>query len=193
MVIEQIIAQYGYLALFAGVAVEGEATLIAASLAAHQGYLDLPWVVVVAFVAAVTGDQFFFFLGRLRGKRYLKSHPSWQSRVGRVQSLLERHNRLVIVLSRFLYGLRSIAPFTMGMSEIKTGTFLFLNAISAFVWAVLVGSFGFLFGALLEMLIVDFKRHDRAILLLVLLVGAVVWTVRHVHEFRSMRQARGRT
>lgn len=185
-----MIAQYGYLALFAGVAVEGEATLIAASLAAHQGYLDLPWVVVVAFVATMAADQFYFFFGRLKGKRYLNNHPVWQSRVGKVQSLLERHHRAVIVTFRFLYGLRSVAPFAIGMSRVKTSTFISLNAISALTWAALIGCFGFLFGTMLESLIVDFKRHDRLVLMLILIVGVVVWTAWHAWDFRLMRRAK---
>jgi membrane protein DedA with SNARE-associated domain len=190
---EQMISQYGYLALFAGVAVEGEATLIAASLAAHQGYLDLPWVVVVAFVATMMADQFYFFLGRLKGKRYLKGRPVWQSRVGKVQSLLERHHRLVILAFRFFYGLRSVAPFAIGMSEVKTSTFVSLNAMGAFAWAFLIGCFGFLFGTVLESLIVGFKHHERTVLLLVLVVGAIVWAAWHVRDIRLMRQARKRT
>lgn len=184
MSLEEMIARYGYLALFAGVIIEGEAMLVAASFAAHQGYLQLPWVIVVAFLGSLVGDEFYFFFGRTKGKHYLQRHPSLQLKVRKVQKLLERHHRLAIVVSRFLYGLRSIAPFSIGMSGINTKSFLILNAFSALAWAVLFGGFGFLFGTLLENLASDIRHHERSVLLSIVTIGAIVWTVSH---FRTAR------
>ena len=45
---EALLARYGYLILFPGIVVEGEAFLLAGSFMAHRGVLDLPLVIAVA-------------------------------------------------------------------------------------------------------------------------------------------------
>jgi len=59
-----LIADYGYVALFAGTLLEGETVLILAGFAAHQGYLQLHWVIGIALLGGFLGDQFYFWLGR---------------------------------------------------------------------------------------------------------------------------------
>jgi membrane protein DedA with SNARE-associated domain len=184
MSIEEMIARYGYFALFAGVVIEGETTLIAASFAAHQGYLHVPWVIAVAFLGAIAGDQFYFFLGRKKGTDFLSHRPLWQLRINKAESLLQRHHRLVILGFRFIYGLRSVTPFAIGMSEVRTATFVLLDAVSALVWSLLMGAFGFLLGTILERLFVDIKMYERQVLLIVLIIGAIIWTGWYLQKWK---------
>jgi membrane protein DedA with SNARE-associated domain len=189
MSIEEMIARYGYFALFAGVVIEGETVLIAASFAAHQGYLQVPWVILVAFMGAMAGDQFYFFLGREKGRNFLKGKPLWQMRLDRMESLLQRHHRPVIVGFRFIYGLRSIAPFAIGMSEVRTVTFILFDAISALAWSLVTGGFGFLLGTILQALLVDVKRYERQVLLAVLVAGALIWMTWYLRKRSLERNA----
>lgn len=174
--VEETIARYGYFALFFGVLLEGETFVVAASFAAHQGYLDLPWVVVVSFLGSVAGDDFYFFLGRKKGRRYLKARPHWQARVAKAESLLRRHHRLAIAGFRFIYGFRTITPIAIGMSDIKAARFVLLDAVGALAWSLIVGVLGFFFGSLLEALVADLRRHERLVLLAIFVVGALLWT-----------------
>ena len=48
---EALLLKYGYILLFLGVAVEGEAALLAAALLAHRGLFSLPIVILVAVAA----------------------------------------------------------------------------------------------------------------------------------------------
>jgi membrane protein DedA with SNARE-associated domain len=171
------IQHYGYLAVFIGVFFEGETVLIAASFAAHEGYLDVPWVILTAFLGAIAGDEFYFFLGRFKGRVFLAKHPSWQVRVGKVQRLLERYHRLIILGFRFLYGLRTVTPFALGMmSDIKVSQFVALNLVGAFVWSVVMGLFGFLFGVVLDAMITNIRRVEHHIMLAIILVWVLGWT-----------------
>jgi membrane protein DedA with SNARE-associated domain len=69
---------HGYWVLFLWTFLEGEAGLILAGFLAFEGYFTVPGVIVTAFGGAFCGDQFYFYLGRLKGK-YLRSHlqKSW--------------------------------------------------------------------------------------------------------------------
>ena len=73
MTLGYFVSHYGYVALFIGVFLEGETVLIAAGFAAHLGHLSLTWVILIAFAGSLTGDQFYFFLGRVRGKTFLRN------------------------------------------------------------------------------------------------------------------------
>ena len=66
----------------------------------------------------------------------------------------------MILSFRFLYGLRTVAPFVIGMSNVPFKKFIFLNAVGALVWAVAVGSGAYLFGHTLEALIGKIKSYE---------------------------------
>jgi membrane protein DedA with SNARE-associated domain len=137
--IENLLRSTGYPALFVGSVLEGETTLVLASLLAYQGILDLTTVIAVAYAGAVCGDQCFYFLGRLRGRRFLRRRPHWQRRLSRVENLLQRYHLPMLLGFRFLYGLRGIVPFAVGLSGLGPRQFSLLNALGALLWAVSVG------------------------------------------------------
>jgi len=187
MSIDAIIAQYGYLALFVGVFFEGETILIAASFAAHQGYLKLQWVILTAFLGAIAGDESYFFLGRVKGRAYLRNRPLWQLRVVKVQALIERYHRLIIVGFRFLSGLRTVIPLALGMSDVRVSHFIFFNIIGALTWSLVIGLSGFLLGAALNVLQTDIRRYEWYIMLAILVVGVLIWTM-HYFKKRKLRK-----
>ena len=90
--------------------------MILAGVAAHLGYLSLDWVIVCGFCGTFFGDQLYFFLGRRHGKSMLARHPSWQAPADRVFDKIERQQNLLILSFRFLYGIRTVTPFAIGMS-----------------------------------------------------------------------------
>jgi membrane protein DedA with SNARE-associated domain len=137
--IENLLRTTGYPALFVGSVLEGETSLVLASLLAHQGILDLPTVIVVAYLGAVCGDQFFYYLGRLRGRSYIRKRPHWHRRLQRAEDLLKRYHLPLLLSFRFLYGLRGIVPFAVGLSGLNPRRFSLLNAVGALFWAVSVG------------------------------------------------------
>src|SRR5258705_13364851 len=120
MNLQALIETYGYWAVLGGTLLEGESILLLAGFAAHRGYLDLPTVVGVAIVGSFVGDQFFFFLGRYQGTKLLSRYPKISERVKYAQGKLARYHTPLILLMRYLYGLRAVLPFAIGMSEIST-------------------------------------------------------------------------
>jgi membrane protein DedA with SNARE-associated domain len=83
-----------------------------------------------------------------------------------------------LIVFRFLYGLRSVTPFVVGMSDVPAPLFLFLNALGAMIWAVAVGTGGYLFGNVLEIFIANVKRYELYVFVTIAAVGAVIWIVR---------------
>lgn len=184
MTIAQVVQDYGYPALFIGTLLEGETILILGGLAAHMGYLSLKWVIAFAFLGTLTGDQLFFFLGRRHGPTLLARYPSWKSRSDRVFAILERHQNILILGFRFVYGLRTITPFAIGVSNVSYVRFATLNLIGAAIWATIFGIGGFFFGQALEALMGHVKRYEIGLAVVIIIVASVLWLVRFYRQRR---------
>ena len=191
MSFEPIIAHYGYFALIVGTALEGETILVVAGYLAHRGHLHLPYVIAAAVLGTFVGDQIFFQIGRQSGRAFLARRPHWQPRADRVRRLFERHRIAFVLGFRFMYGIRTVAPFVIGMSGFPSRLFILLNAISATIWAIIVGGAGYLFGQVLEKMFNDAKRLELPAILLVVILGIAIWIwhFRHVRRMPAPRRA----
>lgn len=175
--LQYLIETYGYVAIGLGTFFEGETILVLGGFAAHRGYLHLPWVMLAAFVGSLAGDQLFFYLGRRHSQALLARRPAWTARVERVDRLVQRFRIPVLLSFRFLYGLRTVTPFALGMSSLSTATFVIFNAISALLWSIAVGAGGYLFGNLLEAVLGEVKRYEMIILGGIAVVGLIGWLI----------------
>ncbi len=178
MTLHSFIDSYGYLAIFIGTFLEGETILVLGGIAAYTGHLQLRWVIGAAFLGSLTGDQLFFYLGRKHYHLVLSRLPSWKTRIDKVHALLERYRTLLILSFRFLYGLRTVSPFMIGMSTVPTARFVILNIVGAFVWALAVGSGGYFFGSAIESVIGHFKRYEATFFALAAIAALTIWIVR---------------
>jgi membrane protein DedA with SNARE-associated domain len=173
--IAKLIEAYGYLFVFAGTFLEGETVLLAAGFAAHQGLLDFRLVIAVAFIGGTLGDQLAFLLGRWKGNALIERVPALARHAPRVHRLMERYNVLLIMIVRFLYGLRIAGPVIMGSSRIPLLRFALLNMIAAAIWAVLVAGVGYVFGAATESVLSHIKHIEVIALLVILALGFAAW------------------
>ena len=181
MDLQSIIENYGYAAILVGTFLEGETILVLAGLAAHQGYLALPGVILAAFLGSLGGDQLFFYLGRKHCQAVLAWRPTWTQKAEKVNRMISRFQSPLIIGFRFLYGLRTVTPFVLGMSTVSLTKFVVLNAAGALIWAAAVASGGYLFGHALEVFIGRFKSYEIYIMGSVAVVGLLIWIF---HFFR---------
>jgi len=184
MTLEELISTYGYAAIGIGTFLEGETILVLGGFAANRGYLELPWVILCAFIGTLFGDQLYFYIGRTRGKSALEKRPHWKAKSEKIFRLLDRHQAWVIFGFRFLYGLRTVTPFIIGVSKISPVRFLILNILGAAVWAVVIGTMAYLFGRTLEIIIGDIKQYELLIFVILAGLGVVIWFV-HIRKNSS--------
>lgn len=179
---ESFIEHYGYWAILIGAIFEGEAILLLGGFAAYGGYLALPWVIVIAFCGTLFADQAYFFLGRRHSHRILSFRPSWKSHAKRAEALFQRFRTPLILVFRFLYGIRTIVVFVIGMSPISCKKFAILNALGAMIWALLVGTGGYLFGNALELMLGRVRFYELSFLGVLLILGSTIWAVRFLRK-----------
>lgn len=177
MNLQTLLEQYGYLAIFVGTVLEGETILVLGAVAAHMGYLELPWVISAAMAGTFFGDQVYYFLGRRHGEWVMRRLARWQPRLERVKRLLNRNPVLIIFSFRFLYGFRTITPVIIGMSRFAVLPFVVLNLLAALLWSVVIGLLGYSFGALIQRLLGDMRHYELIAISVVVAAGALVWLV----------------
>jgi phosphatidylglycerol lysyltransferase len=163
-----------YFILFLGTLVEADAALITAAFLAHRGRLQLGTVLAVCIAATLAANQFWFWLGRIKGRAYLERRMQTDPKLQRIHGWLERRGALVIPASRFLYGFRVAIPVAYGASGTPPVRFTLLEAISATVWGLVVGFGGYAFGGTLEILLADVRRYEIAIAVAVVAIGGIV-------------------
>ncbi len=178
--ISALVASYGYLAVFLGTLLEGETILLAAGYAAQRGLLHWPAVIAIAIVGGTLGDQIAFMVGRWKGAVLIARFPSLAHRVPQVHRLLERYHVVLILVIRFLYGLRIAGPIILGTSNVPFFRFAVLNFVGAVLWALIVSGAGYYFGVALEVWVADIEHVELFILLGILLAGfiAALWLYR---------------
>jgi membrane protein DedA with SNARE-associated domain len=156
--LEPTLNHYGYLAVVAlvlvedfGVPVPGETTLILAAVYAGAGRLNVVLVGVLGFVAAVTGDNIGFAIGHFGGRRLVERFGRYvfltSERLDKATDFFERHGGKVVVVARFIEGLRQANGIIAGMSGMYWARFLAFNALGASLWVALWTSIGYLSGS----------------------------------------------
>jgi membrane protein DedA with SNARE-associated domain len=183
--LETLLNHYGYAALVIGTFLEGETILVLGGVAAHLGYLSLGWVISCGFIGTLIGDQLYFYLGRRHGTGLLARRPSWEARMQRVHRLMEAHPELLILGFRFIYGIRTVTPFAIGMSQVSYLRFTLLNVAGAGLWAVAVGLAGFFFGRGVEAVLGDIRNYELEFLGFVGACGLLVWSVYFYRQRRK--------
>jgi membrane protein DedA with SNARE-associated domain len=156
--LEPTLNHYGYLAVFAlimledfGVPVPGETVLILAAVYAGAGRLNIALVALFGFMGAVIGDNIGFAIGHFGGRalverfgRYIFLTPE---RLDKTTEFFERHGGKIIVVARFVEGLRQANGIIAGTSGMHWAKFLAFNALGAALWVGVWTAIGYFSGS----------------------------------------------
>ena len=166
---------HGYWVLFIWTFLEGEAGLVLAGFFAYQGYFTLPGIIATSCVGAFCGDQFYFYLGRLKGN-FLVGHSHILARKFRkALRLIEKYGTFVAFVSRYTYGFRIVLPIILGMTTFPSRKFFQLNAVSALAWASIFSLVGYFFGAGASLVVKDVGRYEQYLILILAGCIASFW------------------
>jgi membrane protein DedA with SNARE-associated domain len=173
-----------------GVPVPGETVLILAAVYAGAGRLNILLVAVLGFVGAVIGDNIGFAIGHFGGRplverygRYILLTPE---RLDKTTDFFHRHGGKVIVIARFVEGLRQANGIIAGISGLHWARFLAFNALGAALWVAVWCSVGYFSGGHIDSIYHAATRYDTY---LAIAVGMLVlaWIARRVYRRRRQR------
>jgi membrane protein DedA with SNARE-associated domain len=171
------IKEYGglyYLLVFVWTFLEGETFVIFSGVAAREGLLDIWLLIACAWSGSFLGDQLYFLIGRRFGGRLLRRFPRMKPGVDKALSLLQRHSTGFILTFRFVYGVRNVSSFAIGMSELSWARFAALNFVAAGIWAFSFAGAGYLAGAAMQHVLGDIATGFGLVMLGAFLIAAVV-------------------
>src|SRR6516165_1668329 len=133
-----------------GLPVPGETALIACSVLASQGALPIVWVIVVAILAAIIGDNLGYLVARKGGRRLLNRYRLTrryaEQYLPRGERFFARHGGKAVFFGRFVAVLRVTAAWTAGLSRMDWWRFFGWNAAGGIVWATGVGLVAYYLG-----------------------------------------------
>ncbi|MBX9634665.1 MAG: DedA family protein [Magnetospirillum sp.] len=177
-VLHTVLTQYGFLlypVILLWTFIEGETVVIlTGAIAQDSRYnISVELLALSAFAGSFLGDQLYYYIGRRYGTPLLNRWPTLGKKIEWAFSLVKSHPTVFILSFRFIYGVRNIAPFVIGISGVSRIRYFVLNFIAAMIWAHSFAWGGYWLGRALENWLGDNKwMMLGGFVLLAILFGA---------------------
>lgn len=173
-----LLKQYGYIILFAWGMLEGEAGLIMAGLLSHSGDMNLYLAIFIAGLGGFCGDQVYFYIGRFNKSYVHKKFRGQRRKFAFAHILLQKYGWPIIFIQRYMYGMRTVIPISIGLTRYSGKMFAFINLISAWCWAAITIVPVWYFGKEILVILDWAKQHwYLAVPLVAILGGAIIYYV----------------
>jgi len=160
--IEPFIDSYGAIAIFLmiylesfGAPLPGETGMIAASLLAAQQKLSIASIFAAAMTGAVLGDLTGYAIGRFGGQKLLRSFGPYvkltPERLDAIEAQFRKAGPWIVVVARFLPGLRQVNGLVAGSLAMPWHHFLGAQVVGALLWTSLYCFGPYLFSELFHL------------------------------------------
>ncbi|MDO8999813.1 MAG: VTT domain-containing protein [Bacteroidota bacterium] len=159
-----LFANYGtviYIVLFLVIFIEtglvampllpGDSLLFTAGLFARSGHLNLSYLLILLFIAAVLGDNCNYWVGRkiglkiftlkINGKLIVKKEY-----LDKTHIFFEKHGTKAIIMARFVPIVRTFSPFAAGVAEMNYKKFVTFDILGGALWIGSLTIAGYLLG-----------------------------------------------
>ncbi|HEX3997817.1 MAG TPA: DedA family protein [Pirellulales bacterium] len=176
---------YGYVGIIVfliltgcGLPIPEEAAIIAAGALSASGQLD-PWLSLLScIVGAVAGDSVMYWIGRHFGAAIVHKHPLWMrtltpEREQRVEHLLKKHGAKVLLVTRFMVGLRLPIYLTAGLLKMSYPRFLLTDSICALFVVTLFFGLTYFYGGPILAWLKDAERGLTVAVVALVCVGGI--------------------
>ena len=185
---EALLARYGYLILFPGIVVEGEAFLLAGAFMAHRGVFDLPVVIAVAVAATMFSDQVYYRAARARGRTWLERRKGTRAKYAKWIDLTARRGVWLMLASRWTFGLRMVIPAACGAVGMRPVVFTAVDFAAVLIWALALGLAGYYSGAAVERHMNQIQHVGMWVLAAIVLSVAAVFGARRMQREGRVRE-----
>jgi len=127
----------------------GDSLLFVAGALCGMGALQLELLAPLLVLAAFSGDNTNYWIGRLIGLRLLgKANSRFIRRehLDKTHAFYEKHGGKTIIFARFLPIIRTFAPFVAGIGLMRYRLFMMFSILGSVMWIVSLTVAGYLFG-----------------------------------------------
>lgn len=191
--LKQLIETIGYIGVFAIVFAEsglligfflpGDSLLFTAGFLASQNLLNIYFLLIGCFIAAVLGDSVGYYFGHRVGRRLFHKKESLlfkPDHLMKAERFYEKHGKKTIILARFTPFVRTFAPIVAGIGKMHYQTFLIYNVVGGLLWAVGITLAGYFLGRIIP----DVDKYLLPVLAGIILVSVApsVWHLFKEHQ-----------
>jgi membrane protein DedA with SNARE-associated domain len=169
-----------------GIPLPEDISLVMGGFLSHLGVTSLPVMMAVGFLGILTGDSLIYSAGRRVG--LLSQGTGFFARVvtpekrAKVERLFAVHGQKIVMVARFLPGIRAVTYFSAGSAGMSYWRFIFWDGLAALVSAPLFVYLGWRFGGHLRYL--KHRIHQGQAIGLVVLAAAVALYLFYRHYRR---------
>jgi membrane protein DedA with SNARE-associated domain len=183
--VKPYVNHYGYWAVFFGVFLEslglplpGETLIIVAALVAAKGVLNIIWVIVFAVVATFIANDISYAIGYWGGHAFVIKYGKYifftEKKLLALENFVKRHGSKVVVIARFILGMRQFNGFIAGTAKMPFLKFAIFNMIGALLWVGWWTGLSYYFG----------KKFDSSFIKYYFLIGMVCLIILMIMAFR---------
>jgi len=181
--------QFGYLGIIlflvltgCGMPIPEEVAIVFAGVVSSQGHLQPEWAFAACLFGALLGDSIMYAIGYHFGHGLMAAHPKLGKFVGAdhekyFEQAIQRHGFKVMLLARFMVGVRGPVYLAAGVVRMPFRRFLLWDLICA---TLVVGSFFALSFAYGEQITALIRNAELTLTLAVCALGLIagVWWMR---------------
>lgn len=167
---EEIIQEWGYIALFLYSFGGGFVGLVIAGVLSYAGDLNIFVSMIVAGSSNFIGDQFLFYMARTNKAYANDIMKKYGRKVALAHVLMRRYGSLVVFIQKYIYGIKTLIPLAMGLTKYSFKKFTVFNAFATTLWAIVIGTVSYMMGEVVLTYADEYKYYGVATILVIILL-----------------------
>lgn len=163
----------------------GDSLLFTAGLFAASGELNLTYVLLLLYAAAVLGDNSNYWIGRKIGLRVLNIRIRGKEIVKKkyldqTEAFFEKNGVKAIIMARFVPFVRTFAPFAAGVGKMDYRKFFLFDLIGGFLWIFSLTLAGYMLGG-----ITWIKEHIDLVCIGIIFISLIPVILSYIKKLRN--------
>ena len=158
----------------------GDAVMLAGAYLAGRGHITYIGVLLSTVGGGLTGTMAVYFVGKTAGRKFFETGKGRflvKNNLSKAEDLFAKYGSLIVVISRFLAGVRSAIAIAAGVVRYDTVKMGLLTTISFFLWYGLLTSF-MIYSKSNWQLLIELVKKYNLILLAIGVVILIVWIIK---------------
>jgi membrane protein DedA with SNARE-associated domain len=158
----------------------GDAVMLAGAFLAGRGHITYIGVLLSTVAGGLAGAMTLYFIGKTAGRKFFETGKGRflvKTNLSKAENMFEKYGSLIIVVSRFLAGIRSAIAVAAGIVRYDSRKMLSLTTVSFFLWYGLLTSL-MVYSKSNSGLIIELVKKYNLILLIVGFLILIAWIIK---------------
>ncbi len=175
------LVNYGYLALFIGMVIEGPVISILGGFLTSLGFFKIYYVYPIIVVADVIGDSIAYAIGYFGRKKILVKLFSWlqihEEKLLGMEEFFKKHGGKSVFISKFIAGAGSWTLISAGISKMNLKKFYSYSIGGGIIKSAIYIGLGLFFGRMYKV-IISWLDWAGTIALLIIIAAIILYVLK---------------